>query len=354
VRINLRHQILSQVRDDVKCALLRVMKYSTQELRRRAIQAYRDSHSVPEIADIFGIHRSTVYRWIERSLLDETVARKSGSGRPSALSDVEAARLLKIVLRPATRYGFETDFWTSARLIQVAKDRLQIEISRSTMCKMLRDSDFSYKKPERRYYQASEDTRQEWLSKTVPQIRKTVRKYKAILYFEDEATIRLTGVLARTWGPRGERIIQKVTGLRGSVPAMSALGPSGHLIFQLYDKRIASGEVISFLSEMLRHHPRRHLVVVMDRAKPHTSKMTKTFIKKNRRLHVFYLPPYSPDMNPDEQIWNYLKNEELKSHRALNTEQLRILAQKKLQKMSQSKSVLKAIFFRSCVADFFA
>ena len=116
-----------------------------------------------------------------------------------------------------------------------------------------------------------------------------------------------------------------MTGLRGSIPAMSALSPSGQLIFQLYDKKIASGEVISFLSEMLSHHPRRHLVVVMDRAKPHTSRMMKKFIKENRRLHVFYLPPYSPDMNPDEQIWNYLKNEELKSHQAFNTAQLRIL-----------------------------
>jgi transposase len=275
------------------------MKYSTQELRKKAIQAHKNSYSAPEIADMFGVHRSTVYRWIERSLSDETVARKAGSGRPSALSDKQAAQLLKILLKPAKRYGFETDFWTRSRLIKVAKDRLRIKISRSTMSKMLRDSDFSYKKPERRYYQASEAIRQEWLSKTVPQIRKTVRKYRAILYFEDEATIRLTGVLARTWGPRGERVIQRMTGLRGSIPAMSALSPSGQLIFQLYEKKIAWGEVISFLSEMLRHHPRRHLVVVMDRAKPHTSRMMKKFIEENRRLHVFYLPPYSPDMNPD-------------------------------------------------------
>ena len=110
------------MRGEVKYALARFMKYSTQELRKRAIQAHKNSYSAPEIADMFGVHRSTVYRWIERSLSDETAARKTGSGRPSALSDKQAAQLLKIVLKPATRYGFETDFWTISRLIKVAKD----------------------------------------------------------------------------------------------------------------------------------------------------------------------------------------------------------------------------------------
>src|SRR5436190_20397144 len=68
----------------------------------------------------------------------------------------------------------------------------------------------------------------------------------------------------------------------------------------------------------MREHPRRHVVVVMDQAKPHTSKMTKAFIESKPRLHVFYLPPYSPDWNPDEKVWNYLKNHELKAHRATN------------------------------------
>ena len=342
------------MRKRVRDVTLSDMKYSTQEVRRKAIEAKRDSHSASEIADMLGVHRSSIYRWLERSLSDETVSRAPGSGRPSALSDVDAARLLKVVLKPAGRYGFETDFWTSARLIKVAQDRLRIKMSRSTMCKMLRDADFSYKKPERRYYQASETAREEWLSKTVPEIKRIVKKHRAILYFEDEATIRLTGVLARTWGPRGERVIQKMTGIRGSIPVMSALSPSGKLIFQLYDKRIASGEIINFLSEMLKHHPRRHLVVVMDRAKPHTSNMTKEFIEKHSRLHVFYLPPYSPDMNPDEQVWNYLKNEELKSHQASNTDELRALSLKKLKKMSQNEGTLRALFFRSCVADLFA
>ncbi len=188
----------------------------------------------------------------------------------------------------------------------------------------------------------------------VPEIKRTVAKYRAVLYFEDEASVRLTGVLARTWGPRGARTIQKMTGKRGTIPVMSALGSNGTLLFQLYDNRIASGEVISFLSEMLKHHSRRHLVVVMDRARPHTSKETEEFIKSQKRLHVFYLPPYSPDFNPDEQVWNYLKNEKLKGHQARNEQELREITHQQLNNMAEDGSTLGALFFRSCVADFLA
>ena len=150
----------------------------------------------------------------------------------------------------------------------------------------------------------------------MPKIRRAVRKYRAILYFQDEANISLTALLAKTWAPRGKTPKQEVTGKRGGVSAMSAISGSGQLLFRLHDKRIASEEVMEFLDQMLKHHLRRHLVVVMDQAPPHTSKRTKAFIASKLRLHVFHLPKYSPDWNPDEKVWNHLKHQELKGHQA--------------------------------------
>jgi len=78
--------------------------------------------------------------------------------------------------------------------------------------------------------------------------------------------------LGKTWAPCGQTPKAQVTGKRGGVAAMSALSRRGHLVFRLHQKRIVSQEVIDFLRQMLKHHPRRHLVVVMDRAPPHVSK----------------------------------------------------------------------------------
>ena len=95
---------------------------------------------------------------------------------------------------------------------------------------------------------------------------------------------------------------------RGGVTAMSALSGQGRLLFRLFSQRIASAQVIYFLGQMLQHHPRRHLVVVMDQAPPHVSQKTRDYIDSQRRLHVHYLPKYSPDWNPDEKVWNHLRS----------------------------------------------
>ena len=104
---------------------------------------------------------------------------------------------------------------------------------------------------------------------------------------------------------------------------------------------------------MLKHHPRRHLIVVMDNAPTHTSKMTKQYIDSQKKLHVFYLPPRSPELNPDEKVWNYLKNEDMKSHQARTKKELKKLANKKLSKMSKKPKLLHALFKRCELSKFF-
>jgi len=132
---------------------------------------------------------------------------------------------------------------------------------------------------------------------------------------------------------------------------MSAITQTGRLVFRLLEKRIASNEVISFLEQILEHHKRRHVVVVMDKAPPHTSKKTQNFVESQKRLHVFHLPSYSPDWNPDEKVWNHLKHQELKGHQARTTPEMKQLAGRKLSKMSRNPSQMRGIFFRCCVAE---
>ncbi len=101
----------------------------------------------------------------------------------------------------------------------------------------------------------------------------------------------------------------------------------------------------------LTQHPGRHIVVVMDQAKPHTSKLTKAFIENKERLPVFSLPPYSPEWNPDEKVWNHLKHHELKAHRAINKQELYELTEEKLANRSDDRDHLQGLYFRCCVAE---
>jgi transposase len=328
--------------------------YSTYEVRVRAVRAVlQEGLSITEVARAYGTDRSTLHRWLARFQAEGTAGlqRRPTSGRPRKLAELDAATLMSFVLSPASKFGFETDFWTTPRLLQIVRREFGVTVSKQTMMRRLHDANLSYQKPERQYFELSEKERQTWRRHELPKIRRTVRENRAILYFQDEATISLTALLGKTWAPRGKTPKQRVTGRRGGVSALSAITSGGQLIFRLHEKRIASAEVIEFLGQMLRHHPRRHLVVVMDQAPPHVSKATTAYIASQARLHVFHLPTYSPDWNPDEKVWNHLKHQELKGHQAKTKEELTTLTSEKLTAMSANAELLQGIFFRCCMAD---
>jgi transposase len=328
--------------------------YSTLEVRVRGVQAVLAGTPVSHVARAFGIDRTTLHRWLRRHQEaggDAGLQRRAVSGRPRKLQCIGEYNLKRIVLAPATHFGFETDLWTVSRLHAVLVDRFNEDVSEDTVWRRLRDAGLTWQTPEREYFQADAAERQRWQRETIPQIRQTLKKTRGILYCQDEASVCLTPMLGKTWAMRGQPRKVTVTGNRASVSAMSAISPRGHLVFRLHEKRIASPEVIEFLDQLLRHHPRRHLVVVMDQASPHKSKLTQTFIESQRRLHVYYLPPYSPDWNPDEKVWNHLKNHELKAHRAQTKQELYDLTEEKLENMSQDPELLQGLYFRCCVAE---
>jgi transposase len=337
--------------------VLQVSGYSTFDVRIRAVRAVlEEGLTIPDVAQAYGTDRSTIHRWLNRFADDgeNGLQRCPVPGRPRLLADLDANSLLRIVLSPATTFGFETDLWTTRRLIQVIDSRFAVALSKQTLMRRLHEAGLSYQKPERQYFELSEEERAKWRRVELPKIRRAVREFQAILYFLDEANVSLTAFLGKTWGVRGCTPKQRVTGKRGGVSALSAITSQGQLIFRLHEKRIASDEVMDFLAQMLRHHPRRHLVVVMDQAPPHVSKKTKVYMASQRRLHVFYLPKYSPDWNPDEKVWNHLKHQEWKSHQAKTKAELKVLTEDKLTEMSRNPRLLEGIFFRCCMADVLA
>ena len=330
--------------------------YSTYDVRIRAVQAVlRLGLGIGDVAEAYGTDRTTLFRWIKRYRQqgEDGLYRQAGSGRPRKLKWLEGRQLWNLVLQPATHYGYETDLWTVGRVHQVVQERLKAVVSKDTIWRRLREAGLTYQKPERQYFETDGEARREWVENQLPKIRETVRKYRAILYFQDEANVSLTAFLGKTWAPRGKTPKAQVTGARGGVAALSAISRRGHLLFALYEKRIASDEVIHFLAQMLRHHHRRHLVVLMDNAPPHVSNKTITFIDSQPRLHVFNFPSYSPDWNPDEKVWNHLKHHELKSHKAKTKAELKHLTERKLNGMANNPTLVRGLFYRCCVADLF-
>jgi len=321
-----------------------------ENFKKRILFALKQNMSPTEISSKFRVSRSTVYRWMDRT--GDSLERRPVEGRPSSLDLNEVNKVLAYMQNPATNYGFESPLWTGPRIKALVKKKLKKNLHRSTVHRMLTENKHSYKKTESRWSEADKDRQSEWIKKTIPAIKRWVKKNKAPLYFLDESTIQLTPVNGKTWGTKGKTTIVEKTGKRGRICAISAISPSQKLFFSLQEESFKGKCVINFLKQIERNHPNKKIAVVMDNAPCHKSKVMKDYLEKSP-IKVFFLPPYSPEMNPDEKVWNYLKSSELISHVETSIKGLKKLTSKKMRSIARQPKLLRGIFMRCEISKFF-
>lgn len=274
--------------------------------------------------------------------------RRKATGRPCKLDCARyGARILRIVLKSPTRYGFESPLWTCARIREVLRRELKLKVSVPTVWRGLRKLRLSRQKPERRAIEQDPVARRKWLDEEWPEIKKLAKREKALVFFEDEAGIHLTPTVGYTWGPVGQRPTVPVTGKRGCISTMSAVTPSGRLFFMIPREKVNAAVFVSFLQGLLREYPRRKIFVVADQASSHTAAATREFVNSQARLRLYFLPPYSPDLNPDEKVWNDLKNRELCAHNATDKLALRKKTHRALRRMMGYPSQIRSYFKRT-------
>ena len=215
---------------------------------------------------------------------------------------------------------------------------------RTTIWRYLRRIGLTWQKPERRYLEQDQELVDQWIENEWPRIQEWAKNDRAILYFEDESGIKLAPVNGKTWSERGKTPVIRVTGKRGGITAISAVSPSGQLRFRLVKKRVNSKVIIEFLEQILKAHGRRKVGVIMDQAPCHKSKAVREYVDSQKRLEVFYIPPYSPELNPDEKVWKHLKHKELNGRSAKDKGELSKMVVSALRSMQKRPNLLNSFF----------
>jgi transposase len=126
--------------------------------------------------------------------------------------------------------------------------------------------------------------------------------------FEDESGIGVMPRAGTTWGKRGETPVIEASTQRGGYNALSVVTPDGTRRYSLKDGTIDEKVFVGFLKQVIG--PRqRLLILLMDHAKFHGSRAVRQYVRQHReKLRVFFLPKRAPELNPDEQVWNEVKN----------------------------------------------
>jgi transposase len=147
----------------------------------------------------------------------------------------------------------------------------------------------------------------------VGRCEKKLRRLRGRLICLDETGFLMTPVVRRTWSLRGQtpqlavrqRRHRKVSGI-GAL-AVSPKRRSVALFLKLHaDRNVRGPEVLMFLRHLRRHNP-GPIVLLWDRGNPHKHKAVREYLEAHPQWHVVWLPPYAPELNPQEQVWSYLK-----------------------------------------------
>lgn len=317
------------------------------EMRKRAVASVQNGEPPASVAAAFGVNERTLYRWLatyRQGGWGRLDARKRG-GRPPKLN---AAAMRWIYETVATKSPLQLKFpfalWTAAMVQKLIHSQLSIKLSHSSVCRLLNQLGLSAQRPLWRAYQQDPQAVERWQREQYPRIRQRARRRGAQIFFADEAGVRSDFHSGTTWGRRGETPVVSSTGARFGANIISAVSAQGELRFMLTKGRVNAGVFIEFLKRLLVNAP-GPIFLIVDGHPAHKAKCVRRFVADQKgRLELYFLPPYSPELNPDEFVWNDLKNNGL-GRRALSTvEELRQLTVSHLRRLQKLPRLVASFF----------
>jgi transposase len=326
-----------------------ISRDALEQYRFRALELREKGWKVKKIAEAFGLNYGSVSHWFTKANRNGKNSLKSrkAKGKEPKISINERIQILEWAKEDARTFGFPNPLWTCKQIKIVIKRKFGKSISISNVWELLRKANLTPKKPKKEAIEKDEKSVKRWIKEEWPVIKKIVRRRQAMLYFQDEAGVSLIPYLRTTWSPKGETPVVKVTGKKGGVSVSSAISPAGRMIFRIEKGRMTSETYIDFLAKIILQHPRRKIVVVSDNAPIHKSKAVKSFILSNyNRITLFHISSYSPELNPDEHVWSYLKAYELVAHQAQNKKELRKVVDYKMRKIARKEALIQSFFMK--------
>lgn len=279
--------------------------------RVAAVEAVQRGEAPKIVGRVMKIRLNTLYEWLSWYRNGGWHALREGyrSGRPRKITGLVLKWIYDaITMGDPRQFQFEFCLWTRKIIRAMLKKYHKIEISLASVSRLMKQLGLSAQKPIYKAYQQNPEAVALWLKNEYPAIVKKARRHNADIYFADEAGFRSDHHSGTTWSPIGiAPVVDEHRGKFG-INCISAVSAKGLLRFKIFAGKMNSAHFIDYLAG-LHADAGKSVYVIVDRAQYHRSKEVKKFIKKqNGKIMLFYLPAYSPELNPDEQVWNRAKN----------------------------------------------
>ena len=311
--------------------------------RFASIRLHEEKVSVAVIARAFGVRSTSVYRWWAKKRRTglESLKLTKAVGPPPALSAEPFQQLLGWLKQPASELGYATDLWSGPRIRHLVKRRYGVAYHPKHMPRLLRRLGLVIKFPERRALEQDPQQVREWKETRLPAILEDAKKRRALVFYADECLVSLIPYVGRTWTFPDMQPTVKVSGKRGQhVGITGAVNATGKVCFEMTadGERFTAPVFLRFIRKLRKEHRKRPIILIVDGAPVPKANCVKAFLAQNRWLRLELLPAYSPEWNPSERAWGFVKCQSRNGSQAKDKKQLRQETKTALISEEQSRS----------------
>jgi transposase len=318
-----------------------------EEKRRQAQRLRKLGMTRKEIGDIVGVHADTVGRWIKLSQKQLKVnrgGRKLGESR-HLTSEQEDRIKMMIQDKMPDQLKMHYALWTRKAVMELIEQEAGIKMPIRTVGEYLKRWGFTPQKPAKRAYEQNPKAVQLWLDVEYPEIKARAKTENAEIYWGDETGMRNDSQHERGYAPKGKTPVVRLNANRTSTNMISAVTNQGKVRFRVFDGTMNADILIDFCKRLIKSSGRK-VYLVLDNLRVHHAKVFKAWLSTRRKeIEVFYLPSYSPELNPDEYLNCDLKAGVHSGKPARNKEQLKkkVLSH---MRMLQKKPTRVATYFK--------
>lgn len=281
-----------------------------EALRLRVIEQVEDGASPEELAQVLDINPRTVYRWLEKYHYGgkEALKAKPIPGRPPKLSGEQMSWIASTVrVKNPLQLQFPYALWTLAMIRELIRTRFGVRLSEVSVGRVMRTLGFTPQRPLHRAYQQDPVLVEKWRAEDYPAIQKRAKKEKALIFFADESGIRSDYHKGHTWAPQGKTPVVEATGARFSLNMLSAVSAQGQFRFMVHEGTATAETFCTFLKRLAAGVEQRIFLIVDGHRIHRAKKVQKLLTDLKGKIELFFLPPYSPQLNPDELVWGQVK-----------------------------------------------
>lgn len=326
-----------------------------KNIRDQIVRLRKEGKKNKDIAVFFGIsaqHASTIWqRYLKggkKAIALGARGRREGGQRTLTMSqEKEIIRLITDKTPDQLKFPFA--LWTRKAVQELIARQYKITMPIRTTGMYLSRWGFTPKKAVKQAREQQSEAVRRWLDTEYPRIRKEAKKEGAEIFWGDETGIQNQANRSLGYAPRGTKPLLRIPAKKERLNMLSAINNEGKVRFMIFTETLNGSRMIDFMKRLIKD-TKKKVYFILDNLKVHHGKVVTEWLeKKKEHIRVFYLPSYSPELNPDEYLNQDLKQRVHSGSQAVTKKDLQHKTESFMRRLVRRPHHVKKYFHHQAV-----